>query len=353
MARFGVIAELVLPEGQADLDELQISSTTRLLDETLARVSRAEFADRQGAHLFGWSGGHPQGASLFFMMDSPTPKDAEETAKSVTRTILDLCEPLHEWRMTECTVDLDAPPFPLEPDPFIDPIRSWAWTIEERASAIAFIHSEPGQYQIDWRRRLKASASHVKAFEYELFSVDGDSGEEAVAAAGALIVASPVVIDTLFICLNEFESSGRTVADAGNSELLAGLPFRFGHKYTPDFFRRMIVAAVTISGRLTADHWHGPSCIGEAIALKMILETAERILLDLDDFEVERRYTDFKEQAFEDLDHEWLYMPQLDGVEDDEVFQDRMGAHNLAFESWFDPGPTDDVGPHPHPYFLD
>ena len=67
----------------------------------------------------------------------------------------------------------------------------------------------------------------------------------------------------------------------------------------------------------------------------------------LDERGVEQRFGEFEDELYEDLDHEYLYDPKFDGIEDSHVGA-AHGIGHLRFEEWFKP--FRDTGTAVHPY---
>lgn len=192
--------------------------------------------------------------------------------------------------------------------------------------------------ELNWRKWIMDHAELVRAFEASTFAVDGR--EEALLAAGALIVAATQMIDELFQDIETLAANGGgTVPESdGPFFALEDLPQRFTHHYDGRFARRFHVAAIMITGRLSAEQWLVPSSIAEALALHLVIQRAQTLLVDqgLVDHELARQtYLAFQDDAFDDVDHEWLYQPNFDGFETDDTFTAKLGTADMRAESWF------------------
>lgn len=80
--------------------------------------------------------------------------------------------------------------------------------------------------------------------------------------------------------------------------------------------------------------WHPPHCVAEELALKILLDQAE-LCLEQADLEIPDWREIVEEYVFADADHELLYDPAFDGIEDDQEFA--TGTAPMAFSRWFTP----------------
>jgi hypothetical protein len=169
----------------------------------------------------------------------------------------------------------------------------------------------------------------------EVFDPGARSGElrQATLVAGLMWRSAVVLVDELFDDLAAVSSSEG--AGVAQTSVLAGLPSRFAHRYTPVFVRRLIVAATDLTARLTRG-WQPPACVAQELLLRVWLDQVE-MTADLLDVDLDSGWrADAEEYLFEDLDHEWLFDASLDGFEDlDQPLA--PGAAPMRFEWWFVP----------------
>ncbi|MEV7189744.1 hypothetical protein [Kitasatospora sp. NPDC093102] len=126
------------------------------------------------------------------------------------------------------------------------------------------------------------------------------------------------------------------------------LPEQFAHFYTPLFARKLLVTAVELTGRLSRPGFTQPGCVAEELLLRLLLAEAEATLdlYGLLDDGVEDALVSFRENVFEDLDHELLYEPAMDGIDQDPAAA-VLGIAPMSVEDWFTPF---DFGSVVHPY---
>lgn len=209
---------------------------------------------------------------------------------------------------------------------------------------------------------LRPRASRLKAFDLDDFECADHE-----LAAGALVSAAAIMVDQLFDDLQVLGSihipirrdhlgQGRqaTVLDMEERGeaiwLLDELPPRFAKHYTVGFVRRFVLAAGQVQMRLSADNEQvSPACLAEELALRLILRQARECYRQATGDPNADPYEGIEEAAFEDLDHEWLYMPELDGIENDATVTATMGNADMRIEAWFQPFTDRRV----HPYTID
>jgi hypothetical protein len=167
---------------------------------------------------------------------------------------------------------------------------------------------------------LRRAARSLRAFDVDTFAVDADGprgpagrGEDdrPLVAAGALVTGCVSVIDELGDAVGGLSRPGcTTLADLDVDEwpVLGRLPRPYAYHYTLPFVRRLLVATVSVTGRLAEPDWIPIACLGEQLALYLVVEEAASLLTryGLDD-EPRARYEYFEEQAFETDAHLRLY----------------------------------------------
>jgi hypothetical protein len=214
--------------------------------------------------------------------------------------------------------------------------------------------SQANAPEVDWRQWTMDHAQLIRAFEPATFAADGDE-ETAQLAAGALVMAATQIIDELFQDIETLARDSGTVADSdGAFFVLDDLPQRFARQYNGRFARNFHVATVMVTGRLSAEHWMPPASVAEALALHLVMQQAQYLLVDhqlLGRDQARELYLGFSDAAFEDIDHEWLYRADMDGFEDDEEFAAQFGTTDMHVQSWFQP--TGDGPAHVHAFSVD
>ncbi len=164
-----------------------------------------------------------------------------------------------------------------------------------------------------------------------------------------MIFSTFPLIDYLFEDVKTLASNRDTAADHDDLWVLGELPPQFANHYNGLFARKFLIATAGLTGRLTQSGWDPPRCVAEELALRLLIEQAQA---NLEGFglatweESEQAYDWFRDCAFEDLDHEGLFEPALDGFEDDPSYHP-LGMAPMGFESWFVPFRADEPI---HPY---
>ena len=120
------------------------------------------------------------------------------------------------------------------------------------------------------------------------------------------------------ILLDEFMEEYSEIAGGDlpffESSLGSYLPEKHRLRYTPLFAKRFLTCFLVVAWKLAQRYPLEPllACTAEELALRALIAQAEGVL-ELE--EVDYYFGPFKDVAFEDLDHELLYAPELDGVE--------------------------------------
>ena len=126
---------------------------------------------------------------------------------------------------------------------------------------------------------------------------------------------------------------------------LADLPPQFDPHYTPGFARQFLVAFLDLTARLTADQWTPPSCVAQDLGVRLLLDQAD-LIADLAGLPLPPDWQDtLAELLLEDIDHEYLYDPALDGFEDDPDFGP-PGMASMRVQDWFHPSPAAPLPPY-------
>lgn len=126
----------------------------------------------------------------------------------------------------------------------------------------------------------------------------------------------------------------------------AYLPSRYGVRYTPLFAQRFFLALSTVGWKLAQDDANTLMLVflAEELALGTLIKAAEVVL----EFQgVASGFSEFRDAAFQDIDFEYLFNPQMDGID-----QFPASAHlritRLDFDSWFESFDSAQTAVHPY-----
>ncbi|OHV44228.1 hypothetical protein [Pseudofrankia sp. BMG5.36] len=196
--------------------------------------------------------------------------------------------------------------------------------------------------------RMRGAARGLRAFDVDTFAGENDGpravrdpapgseGDPALVAAGALIEGCASFIDHLVDDIATLLSAGAATAyDAAvkgyTLAALDRLPPTYDDHYTVAFGKKLLVATITVTGRLAEPDWIPMACLAEQLALYLAVEEAAGLLrlYRLDD-DPRARYQYFQETAFENNAHLRLY---------DEPAAVDYAAHPGAapINAWFTP----------------
>lgn len=158
----------------------------------------------------------------------------------------------------------------------------------------------------------------------------------ASALAGCLIQASVIIVDQLIEDIVELrERKDAEAVGIDETWVLSDLPPRFAANYTALFAQEFLVALVDVTSRLTRG-WEPLACVAQELGLRVLLDRVE-IVAEAADVALDDDWRGHLEELlFEDLDHEFLYDPAYDGIEDDPASQP-PGMAPMRFEDWFRP----------------
>lgn len=114
------------------------------------------------------------------------------------------------------------------------------------------------------------------------------------------------------------------------------LPGRYVDFYDFKMIRRLYACLLVVAGRLQ-DGWEPPRCRGEELVLRAVLEQAEICFEELSGEETSTFYN-LRDLLFEDLDHEYLFNPAFDGIDDPDTYEgSQMRVDPLDPSAWFRP----------------
>ncbi|MGW5099198.1 hypothetical protein [Streptomyces sp. NPDC004100] len=104
-----VTVTMTPPEGTPDLDALQREGVLFLLRKGFDSLEAIEGPDGMEVDLMDdLIAVHPGGALLKLFVDAPALEFAEEAAREVVTELLDTSEPLADWQITRCAVELNS-----------------------------------------------------------------------------------------------------------------------------------------------------------------------------------------------------------------------------------------------------
>ena len=104
----------------------------------------------------------------------------------------------------------------------------------------------------------------------------------------------------------------------------------------PGCGRKFLVVAVDLTSRVSRG-WSPLSCVAQELMLRCLLDEVDT-LAEIYEVDLGEYWRDLLEQAlFEDLDHELLYDPALDGFEEAADVTGPPGMAPMDFDHWFVP----------------
>ena len=212
----------------------------------------------------------------------------------------------------------------------------------------ADLHTDALLSQIDYEQSLFTAAELFRALPLDQLSVAGldqtdpDARGEAIRhatrLAGCMVVAAEHVTDGLFAdiaTLRTAHERGEPV-DMDDLQVISLLPRRFAARYDALFAQKFLVALTDMTTRITAG-WTELACVAQELAVRVWLDHVD-LAADAAGVALEHGWRgQVEEYLFEDVDHEYLYHPAMDGFETDEDFAGPPGMAPMRFEDWFVP----------------
>jgi hypothetical protein len=125
-------------------------------------------------------------------------------------------------------------------------------------------------------------------------------------------------------------------------------PGRFRQSYDLDFHRKLLATAAKVALNLATDAYTYPACTAEELTLYAVIREWQAVL-ELTDL-VDGWTDDLTEYLLEDLDFEYLFDHEMDGIEDDPLAHKTSGMEVRSIADWFVPFNHDRIV---HPYAVD
>lgn len=196
------------------------------------------------------------------------------------------------------------------------------------------------------RLRLQLLAPRLAGFDLESFGHPDDGEEDCLVPRAEAQLAAGTLFHAIDVVLGELSADAATLGRQNTSAAqchralyqLNRLPPQFAHRYTPFFARRLLARAVDLTDRLTRPGFQRLGCVAEELLLRLLLEQAQRFLarhLLLDD-NVITAWEVLRNAVYRDMDHEWLYDPALDGIDQDPAAA-HLGIAPMGVDDWFTP----------------
>jgi hypothetical protein len=161
--------------------------------------------------------------------------------------------------------------------------------------------------------------------------------EQARLRRAALIVAATDVVDRCIDDLQRIEFGDDQLPDADDAEdsfVYGWFPARHRRTYDEGFFRKVMVTAVQVAADLGSPQGGAASCTAEEIVRHAVGAIAGEIC---EAAGLGEAWLSPDEYLLEDTDFEFLYVEDMDGLEDDPGAQAAMGVEVPASQDWFTP----------------
>lgn len=123
------------------------------------------------------------------------------------------------------------------------------------------------------------------------------------------------------------------------------LPRKYYTKYTPLFLKQFYTTLLTVGYKLAISEKSDTliACTAEELALHILIERASTLL---EEDGIDADFSLFEDEIYQDLDFEYLYELEMDGIEDNEEGAE-LRIVNLHFSDWFKPFDNASMPVHP------
>ena len=149
----------------------------------------------------------------------------------------------------------------------------------------------------------------------------------ALESRAAIAVAGEILTDFISQDLTDVASSREVI----NADAYLPPAWRIG--LDESFLAGMANAMAFVTTGLTDVDWKGPSSTAEEVCLKAILDHASEAIPDVWKIEDRARLNadvmDLREIGFQDIDHEFLFEPAMDGIDKSDLGA-QMGMQSLS-----------------------
>ena len=146
----------------------------------------------------------------------------------------------------------------------------------------------------------------------------------------ALQTACDILVDEF---MEEYSEIAEGELPFAESSLGSFLPAKHRLRYEPLFAKRFFACFLVVAWKLAQEEPLRPllACTAEELALRALIARAESVL-ELE--EIDDDFGPFEDMVLEDLDHELLFVQEIDGIEIAENTE-HMRYLFLDFASWF------------------
>lgn len=201
---------------------------------------------------------------------------------------------------------------------------------------------EAGDSEQEWLEKILIDAARIPGLDLERLGYDPEESNpdrrgaelhQATMLRGAINWAYVSLIDELFEDLSLLRESADS---AGQTQQIANLPPLHSSHYGPLFAQQFLAVAFDL-GTALATSFQTPSCVAQELTLKLVLDQVEALEPMLPNLGLAPGWRALVDDTlYEDLDHELLYDPAMDGISDSPL-GNSLGMANMNPSAWFIP----------------
>ncbi len=211
-----------------------------------------------------------------------------------------------------------------QPNPPPKPCQGSGHSMGERGPPVA-MKERVGIEEPDLIRCETSGMEFADRIRRELSAVERRALSDAVEQVDDFLLAELVEL---------YHEAGQAVVPRPFTERF--LPGRYVDFYDFKMIRRLYACLLVVAGRLQ-DGWEPPRCRGEELVLRAVLEPAD-VCFEESSGEETSTFYNLRDLLFEDLDHEYLFVPAFDGIDDPDTYEgSQMRVEPLHPSAWFQP----------------
>lgn len=184
------------------------------------------------------------------------------------------------------------------------------------------------------------------AEQVDLTRVPDEEIEQAQLRRGALLYAANLIIDRVLDDVARLLGANLP-GDAEGTFAEDHLPPRFRRHYDAEFHRKLLATTAKVAQDFADPNGGDPACTAEELVRYAVIEEWEA-LLDLTD--LGQPWAPLTEYLLADLDFEYLFSDDMDGIEDDPLAPKLTGIDVRGINDWFAPFNNESIV---HPYAVD
>lgn len=225
------------------------------------------------------------------------------------------------------------------------------WPEEAASAGDGVITEDEIESEEEWVNKILSDAARLPGLDLQTLGYNPDerdpdararSLQNATVLRGSIHWAYESFIDELFDDISILRQNPNTVDETLQ---ICNLPPLYRAHYGPLFAQRFLAVALDL-GTALASSFQTPTCVAQELALRLVIDRIKILPDALPSLELPEDWQELLlDSLFEDLDHELLYDPELDGISHDPALAS-LGMADLDVSAWFIPFGDSPVNPY-------